>query len=366
MKIKCPECELAYNVPEDKIGDQPRKMRCKNCDTIFTIARRTSIIPSGYKQFNVEQSLPDEFSFLKEATQKNKAIDPDTLAEEPAGRPSPPMAVVHPATPSAPPAADVAPAPPDNRVADRSTPTPAQALAPETPAAPAPTPTPTRQSPPPPANDPYGSSSPAWEQQQPLDLGAFQVTQAVPQNQQTGKIVGGIAALVILFFVFVAFRNGWDLSLPNLADQVAFAFSSGSYEALPEETESIETTISNRRLLAGADNRGFLIVEGEVFNNAAASRSHVVLRGRLFDKHNDVRGETKAPCGRSLDDAQVKTLQKGSLNGHYRPGGELYNCALKANGAGAYQLIFDDLPLDYDSSFTVEVQAVLARYPGAS
>jgi hypothetical protein len=46
---------------------------------------------------------------------------------------------------------------------------------------------------------------------------------------------------------------------------------------------------------------------------------------------------------------------------HYQKGGKLIKCAIKSNSSGAFQIVFDDLPSDYDSSLTIEVKAIYAQ-----
>ena len=89
-----------------------------------------------------------------------------------------------------------------------------------------------------------------------------------------------------------------------------------------------------------------------------------MLRSRLTDKAGDRRAEVRVPCGRILDDEEILATPKGGIAGHYLSGGELYNCSIEGDAASSYQIVFEDIPSDYDSSFDVEVLAVSARYPG--
>ncbi len=38
MIVACPNCGKRYQVPDEKLGDAPRRLRCRNCSEIFTIA----------------------------------------------------------------------------------------------------------------------------------------------------------------------------------------------------------------------------------------------------------------------------------------------------------------------------------------
>ncbi|MFO8184331.1 MAG: zinc-ribbon domain-containing protein [Candidatus Aegiribacteria sp.] len=37
MIVSCPKCHSKYNIPEKKIGDSPKRFRCRKCSEIFVI-----------------------------------------------------------------------------------------------------------------------------------------------------------------------------------------------------------------------------------------------------------------------------------------------------------------------------------------
>jgi len=37
MIVSCPKCHSKYNIPEKKIGDSPKRFRCRKCSEIFII-----------------------------------------------------------------------------------------------------------------------------------------------------------------------------------------------------------------------------------------------------------------------------------------------------------------------------------------
>ena len=65
MIVKCPQCGTGYSIPENVIGEKPKKMRCSRCKNVFTLMRRHDHAPSGYEEFTGQQHLPQEFAFLK-------------------------------------------------------------------------------------------------------------------------------------------------------------------------------------------------------------------------------------------------------------------------------------------------------------
>ncbi len=330
MIIKCPKCSTGYSIPENMIGEKPRKMRCSRCKNLFTIARRSEAAPSGYEEFTGQHHLPGEFAFLKESPTK----EPAPQLEEPTPQ------LVQPAPP-APMPAQPAPAPP-----------PPPIDAPES------VETDTSTS----ASEIYGGTASSWEMEAPLDLGGFVVANEVPARGQTiGKLIFVIVVLLVGFLVFVAYRNGWDISIPDLGDQISFALSGEKLEELPKEARDIEVMIHRRKIIMNREKVTFLVVQGEVTNNATAGRSRIIMRAQLIDAVGDIRAQVRAPCGKLIDDSIIEATPKGAMGGHYRRGGALYNCSVEGNGNTVFQLIFDEVPADYDDSFDVRVQAVAAR-----
>jgi len=391
MIIKCPQCSTGYNIPEKLVAEKPRKMRCSRCQNVFTIARRQEEAPSGYEEFTGKQHLPQEFAFLEKTQEPEPAAPqpessqapaadeqpPDGLYDSVAGAaaeqtdtiPLEPKVVSGPTREPAPPQPEPEPA--------QAAPEPAQA-APE-PAQAAPEPAPqsfaTEQPPSPPpaperepaprassASEIYGTTS-AWEMEAPLELSGYAITEEQPSSgtgQTVGKFMFAIVVLVVLFFVFVAWRNGWSISLGDLPNQIGIAFSGGETDAIPSEARDIEVLVTERRLVIADDKASYLVVTGTVFNNATIGRNQVVLRGRLNDLVGEQRDEARGPCGKIVEDEAIKATAKGAIGGHFRSGGTFSDCVIKPAGDNVFQLIFENVPLDYSPDFTVEVIAVSA------
>ena len=67
MIIKCPNCETGYNIPDEVVGDKPRRMRCTKCKTMFTVARHSAQPPLGNVEKPRDHSLPPAIPILREA-----------------------------------------------------------------------------------------------------------------------------------------------------------------------------------------------------------------------------------------------------------------------------------------------------------
>ena len=102
------------------------------------------------------------------------------------------------------------------------------------------------------------------------------------------------------------------------------------------------------------------MVTGTVFNTATVGRNQIVLRGRLLDLAGELSDETRGPCGKVVEEEAIKATAKGAIGGHFRSGGSLIDCVIKPVGDNVFQLIFENVPLDYSPDFTVDVVAVSA------
>ncbi|MBN2714833.1 MAG: zinc-ribbon domain-containing protein [Deltaproteobacteria bacterium] len=404
MKIKCPECSTAYNIPDATLGGKPKKMKCAKCKHVFTLARRTDHPPEGYEEFAGGGGLPPEFAFLKASVPPKSPSAPGIpsltdggtfVGRPPSGAPTGPPTPVpvqdNTRTVIGRPA-PVMPEPPSKRTETAEPPAsppppaatgaavqqdpftqgiPEQALQQaQSPAAKAAVEelrrggaTPIRNSMP--AEDMFGGAASAWEIEAPMELGSYAVTSHAPPphgHQVAGKIIFGVIVLLIVFLLFVAFRNGWSLSLSGLPEQIAFAFSSEALEDIPDEAKNIEATVVSKKVVT-SPRGGYLIVSGEVINNNPGSRSNVIVRGRLHDQKGDVRGEARMPCGHAVDEKVIRRTPPGSMNQHFMENGRPHNCQIGPNDNRIFQVVFDNLPADYDAGFDVHIMVVSATAP---
>ncbi len=343
--ISCPECDTRYRFPKQNIVAKPMRMRCPKCKHTFTVARRDSIPPQGlqkfeYEDFSRESShLPSEFGFLSKIPTGATEALPSEEAE-----------VVQATRPASPPPPKEEKASIPTSVAERSAPVPPpppQASAQAVPV----------------AAVHFDENDTSWSSADPLDLGDYSMGEESAQSKIVGKVVTTALVLIVLFMLFVAYRNGWSLSAPVLGSQIAFAFSGKEYEALPDEVKDLEATVEGRDTVTAGDGRTLLLVSGHVHNNGPTSRTHIMLRGRLLGAEGEVRAEAKAPCGFTIENTDLRAAAKGTISSLYRTGGKPVNCSVKGDASGAYQLVFDDPPKDHASLQTLEVAPISARYP---
>ena len=190
-----------------------------------------------------------------------------------------------------------------------------------------------------------------------MDLGNYAAPSA--ESQRIGKFVAIGIAVVLLFFFFVFARNGFNVSFGELPEQIAFAFSGGEYEDLPDAVRDLEVTVGRRHLLSRTGG-SMLVVMGTVFNNSPVQRKSVELRGKLMDPSGEVHDEIRIPCDRSFEDAELKETAVGQIPALFRKGSAA-NCTIRGESSTLFQLVFESVPALYDSSYIVEVQPVHAE-----
>ncbi len=375
MNIKCPNCQTAYVVPDDKVNGKPKKMRCSRCQEVFTVKRRSQKTPLGYQEFTGQQNaLPREFAFLRES-QLPKAAYPTQSESEPpqeAKVPSPPPIPSKSAFKTATsgyedftPELDfdekktspgLAPAPQQvQKQPEQSLSNVVSQVEVETPP---PRATSTRStSDNTSSNDLLGGN--AWETEAPLDLGNYAAPSV--KSQRMGKTVALVAGAVLLFLFFVMYRNGWNLSPGDLPAQIAFAFSAAEYEEIPQAAKDLELVIGESRLLNRPSGDTLLIVTGTVFNNSPVQRKNIVLHGKLIDTNKDIKGNINTPCNKVFEDSALQKTPIGQIPNLYRKEGLLFNCTIRGESSALFQLVFENVPADYDQNYIIDIKPVSAE-----
>lgn len=199
-----------------------------------------------------------------------------------------------------------------------------------------------------------------WTGGNTLDLGAFEAKSHMPIRKFVLLNAIAALALIVLFFLFVAGRNDWVLSFPNLSDQITMAFWGKSAKPPPEEARELVVEVTKGSKIVAHDNNPLLVVTGQVQNPSEETRANVVLNGRLIGPDGQLRAETSAPCGRVFANAKLKKVKPGEFQKLYSTKGANYNCRVKGNSKRKYMLIFDNLPRDYSEKFKVEVRVAAA------
>jgi hypothetical protein len=173
----------------------------------------------------------------------------------------------------------------------------------------------------------------------------------------------GLLAFAILFLLFVAARNGLNISLDKFPDQVAYAFTGEGDKELPPEIRGLDATARDQQLVEGEKERRFLVVTGDVVNNAGSERSKVMIEGRLVDPRGEVRATLQVPCRKVFTVQEIRETPKGEMMDRYMAGSQPFDCRMKTDETAVFQMVFEDPPADYSASYKVEVQTVSASFP---
>ena len=59
MIVTCPNCNCKYNIPENKIGNSPKRFRCRKCLEIFVISPQ-NIGMTGTAEVSSEDDTPEQ------------------------------------------------------------------------------------------------------------------------------------------------------------------------------------------------------------------------------------------------------------------------------------------------------------------
>jgi predicted Zn finger-like uncharacterized protein len=205
------------------------------------------------------------------------------------------------------------------------------------------------------------SETSAWTGKTTLDLGGFEAKGQMPIRRFFFLCLVTGFAIVVLFFLFVAGRNDWVLSFPNLSDQIVVAFWGEAAKPPPEAAVKLEVKVEEGHRVILQDDDSVLVVTGEIVNPSEEIRSNVVLNGRIVGSDGKARYETSAPCGKVFKNAKIKKTKRGEFDKLYSRKGKVYDCRVKSKSKRKYMLIFDNIPPDYSEKYKVEVRVVQAR-----
>lgn len=59
MIVNCPNCDSKYNIPENKIGDSPKRFRCRKCSEIFIISPPKDI-RDGTEDISIDEDSEEQ------------------------------------------------------------------------------------------------------------------------------------------------------------------------------------------------------------------------------------------------------------------------------------------------------------------
>ncbi|MCP4675565.1 MAG: hypothetical protein GY854_08675 [Deltaproteobacteria bacterium] len=339
MQIKCPKCSAVYEVPEKALpkeqrGDKPQKMRCFKCKSVFNVSLR----PAKPPETPPPEPKPPEPKPPEPKTPKSEEKLKPPLAPKENPPPPPPLS-----PPSITPGEEelcISVFDYDEKKKNEA------AVS-----------TPSTDNKRPSIPD-VVSDTDAWTTGKTLDLSGYSTKGQMTIRRYFLSCLAVGLALIVLLLVFVAARNDWVLSFPNLSEQIGIAFFGESARQPPDSVKELAVTVKEGFKILSKDKVPILVVSGEVINPGEQTRVHVVLEGRIIDSQGKIRFTEQAPCGRVFKTKRLKKMNTGSFDKLYLKKGKPYNCRVKGNASRKYLLIFDDMPPDFDEKYRVEVKAV--------
>lgn len=82
MKIICPQCKTAYEIPADKIGGAGRKVKCASCDNIWQVTQEEPIKPSDDLDFAPEVHSDSTSNTERREPKFSEGFDESDLADQ--------------------------------------------------------------------------------------------------------------------------------------------------------------------------------------------------------------------------------------------------------------------------------------------
>ncbi len=324
MVIRCPQCATRFKVADHLIGDKPVKLKCSKCRTVFTYARKSEPVrPESASHPRMPVVKPGPLigapaAGAKDAPEKEKigaAAEPEPAPaledefesfeeDEPAAEESFESFEEEPEEQPAPDAPEQLKARGVLEV-DEDGPTSVFEAAIERRAGKAaPVASVPRQPPQPVAPEPSAGTS------QPSVSGpALTLEDVLPAPEppsRTGRAVGilsiAILGLVLLFGLFVMWRNTWDFAAlsqdPVHAMRVSLGLAPRSI--VSAEARGVDATVTEWFRARTAGDHELLVVSGEVFNETAYPKSGVLVEVAIVNSQGVSVFQQQAVAGITL------------------------------------------------------------------
>lgn len=181
-----------------------------------------------------------------------------------------------------------------------------------------------------------------------------------PRSHFLGKFMFGFSLTIVVFFLFMFYLSGWTFSFDRLDERVAAFFSGELRPKMAMELEGLEVTLTESHLVFSELEASKLVATGLVFNNTPFRKSHIVLRGTLYDKNGNLLKQLDFPCGAKFESELFGQIQAAGMGAFDLDKNSLPNCVIGPDGVKKYHLILR-LPSDYSNGSRLDVQPVSAK-----
>jgi hypothetical protein len=177
-----------------------------------------------------------------------------------------------------------------------------------------------------------------------------------------GVLIAIGVALVLMLLAFVALKNKGVLELDNLPEQVKIALADEPLKTRDQASPPLDITLNNGYRLIIKDKKPILVVKGKIENTGSVKRTRIILEGRIVDNTGQVQFTTRAPCGKMFANKRLRKTKRGAFSKLFVRKKEYINCVLEPGQKKWFQLIFDDIPEDYDDDYTVQVKTLFSGH----
>ena len=191
-----------------------------------------------------------------------------------------------------------------------------------------------------------------------------------PRAVYRGPSIKVLAAVLVgilllggaMVYVYWAKTTGNDAGLEALPEPVKIALLGGDDDtpSPKDDLQGLTLSVTEGYKLVIRDKNSVLVVKGKVKNPGIDARTRVLLEGRIVDPNGAVRFVTRAPCGRVIPDKRLRKTRRGAFSKLFTRKKEFRDCTLKPGQEKPFQMIFDDIPKDYDEAYTVQVKTLFA------
>ena len=179
-------------------------------------------------------------------------------------------------------------------------------------------------------------------------------------------VLGGVlavivAALVVVFLSLAARTSGEESTFAELPEQVQVALFGAEEDGSTAAPEGLILTMDKGyKLVRRKSKTAVLVVKGRVRNPGPDVRTRIILEGRIVGADGSLRFVTRSPCGKMFSDKRLKRTKPGKYAKLFTKNKELVNCTLKPGQEKPFQMIFDDIPKDYNEAYTVQVKPLFS------
>ena len=187
------------------------------------------------------------------------------------------------------------------------------------------------------------------------------IAKGVPNLWVLGGVLAVIVALLVVVFLSLAARtSGEDSAFAELPEQVQVALFGAEEDGSATAPEGLILTMDKGYKLVRRNKTAILVIKGRVRNPGPDVRTHIILEGRIVGADGSLRFVTRSPCGKMFSDKRLKKTKSGKYAELFTKNKEFINCTLKPGEEKPFQMIFDDIPKDYNEAYTVQVKPVLS------